>query len=317
MFTNHCRIQRHQTERGSALVLVAVGMAALLGFAALSVDISHVYQQQRDIQSATDAAALAAANLITNPPAPDIEIIQEAVNLAAANGVSTSEILASNFGTIELGEWNGLAFTAGTKPYNAVRVPAKRTVGLFFGPVVGLKQKVTAVHSVAVNGNKTTTLNGTIPEGLDLSKLDLPIWSTNTITAGTSGGGSGNFGQLDLGGDWAANMTSGCGCSLSIGDQVGTITGHNGNCGECTPTGFQDRLNTGIPYAIMPVIGTWPNGVSGPATIVGFVGVKILFVTGPGTWSVTFQVVPIDVAIANGGGSGGTTTVYGPRVLVQ
>ncbi len=316
MGANHSRIQRQQTESGSAIVLAAVGMAAFLAFAALSIDLSHVYQQQRDIQSATDAGALAAAALITNPPPADSVIIQEAVDLANANGVTTSEIGASNFGTIELGQWTGLAFSAGTKPYNAVRVPAQRTVGLFFGPVVGLRQKVTAVHSVAVNGIKTSSFGGNgigvIPFGLDVHMLDLPIGSIVTVDKSLLG--PGNFGELDLGGSsWGDNMVNGCNCTESIGNQVGTIQGQNGSCQNCISTGFANRL-AADPFAVMPVIGTWPSGNSGPATIVGFVGVKLLTVTGPGTWSVTFQIVPIDL----GGGGGITTnTFYGPRVLVQ
>jgi hypothetical protein len=323
MGANHSRIQRGQVEKGSVIVLVAAGVAALLGFAALSVDVSHLYQQQRDIQSATDAAALAASALITNPPAADSTIIQEALTLAAANGVLNSEIAASNFGTVELGEWNGLVFTAGTKPYNAVLVPAKRTVDLFFGPVVGLKHKVTAVHSVAINGNTTSSIGtngyGSISFGLDLSMLDQPIGSIVTIDKSNSGGGSGNFGQLDFSSinqnnSWSDNMVQGCDCTLSIGEQVGTITGKNGNCAECTPTGFSDRLASN-PYAVMPVIGSWPNGQSGDAIIVGFVGVKILGVTGPGNWSVTLQIVPLGVGAGTNGVSVAST--YGPRELVQ
>lgn len=322
MGTNHSRIQRRQVEKGSVMVLVAVGMAALLGFAALAVDVSHLYQQQRDIQSATDAAALAASALITNPPAADSTIIQEAVNLAAANGVSASEISASsvsNSGTIQLGEWDGSSFTAGTKPYNAVRVPAKRTVNLFFGPVVGLKQKVTSVHSVAINGNKTSSFGGNdaglIPFGFDLSMLDQPLGSTVTLTDSNSGGGSGNFGQLSYGGSYSHDMSTGCNCTHSIGDQVGVNPGKNGGCPECSVTGFQDRLAVN-PFAVMPVISDWPNGNSGDATIVGFIGVEIISATGQGSsWAVTLKIVSINV----GGGTGGnpTNTVYAARELVQ
>jgi Flp pilus assembly protein TadG len=326
MDTNHFQSRWKREERGTTIVLVVVAMVALLGFAALSVDISHLYQQQRDIQSATDAASLAASALITNPTPADSVIIQEAVNLAAANGISASEISASsisNSGTVQLGEWDGSSFTAGTKPYNAVRVPAKRTVNLFFGPVVGLKKKVTAVHSVAINGNKTDSFGGngygSISFGLDLSMLDQPLGSIVTIDKSNSGGGAGNFGQLDFSSlnknnSWSDNMYPGCNCTLAIGDQVGTIPGKNGGCPECTDTGFSERLASN-PYAIMPVIGNWPNGNSGNATIVGFVGVKIISVTGPGNWSVTFQIVPIGV----GGGTNGVpiTTAFGPRELVQ
>ncbi|MCX7887871.1 MAG: pilus assembly protein TadG-related protein, partial [Verrucomicrobiae bacterium] len=51
---------RQRSKEGSTLVLVAVFMAGLLAFAALSVDVSQVLVNRKKMQEATDAAALAA-----------------------------------------------------------------------------------------------------------------------------------------------------------------------------------------------------------------------------------------------------------------
>ncbi len=48
-------------ERGQALVLLVLGAAALLGFAALALDGGHLYFEQRRAQNSADNAALAAA----------------------------------------------------------------------------------------------------------------------------------------------------------------------------------------------------------------------------------------------------------------
>ncbi len=48
-------------ERGAVSVIVAVGMVALLGFVAITVDIGALYAERAELQSGADAAALAVA----------------------------------------------------------------------------------------------------------------------------------------------------------------------------------------------------------------------------------------------------------------
>jgi uncharacterized membrane protein len=50
-----------RNERGATLAFVAVSMAALLGVAALAIDMSMLYKMRNDAQRAADAAALAGA----------------------------------------------------------------------------------------------------------------------------------------------------------------------------------------------------------------------------------------------------------------
>src|SRR5687767_324529 len=57
-------------ERGQAIVLLALALVGLLGFAAVALDGGNIYTEQRRAQSAADNAALAAAfqymSVITN-----------------------------------------------------------------------------------------------------------------------------------------------------------------------------------------------------------------------------------------------------------
>lgn len=48
-------------ERGQILVIVAAGLVVLLGFAALVIDVGHVYLTQRYERNLTDSASLAGA----------------------------------------------------------------------------------------------------------------------------------------------------------------------------------------------------------------------------------------------------------------
>ncbi len=53
--------QAHREERGVSLVIVAFGLVALLGFAALAIDLAFLYVGRSEAQRAADAAALAGA----------------------------------------------------------------------------------------------------------------------------------------------------------------------------------------------------------------------------------------------------------------
>jgi hypothetical protein len=54
-------MQRVDAEEGAVAVLVAVTLVALLGAAALAVDVGNLYWERRSLQNGADAAALAAA----------------------------------------------------------------------------------------------------------------------------------------------------------------------------------------------------------------------------------------------------------------
>ena len=54
-------MQRLRGDEGAVAVLVAVVMAALLGFAAIVIDVGQLYAERRQLQNGADAAALALA----------------------------------------------------------------------------------------------------------------------------------------------------------------------------------------------------------------------------------------------------------------
>src|SRR5271166_6412312 len=53
------------SERGVTIALVAVSMVAMIGMAALSIDIGTLYQAKAEAQRTADTAALAAARMIS------------------------------------------------------------------------------------------------------------------------------------------------------------------------------------------------------------------------------------------------------------
>src|SRR5438093_3781369 len=58
------RIRRRDRERGQALAIMAIAMAAVLAGTAMVIDGGNAMAQQRGTQNATDAAALAGSTVI-------------------------------------------------------------------------------------------------------------------------------------------------------------------------------------------------------------------------------------------------------------
>src|SRR6266567_5166025 len=54
-----------QKERGVTIVLVAVAMVAIIGMAALSIDVITLYLAKEEAQRSADEAALAAARILS------------------------------------------------------------------------------------------------------------------------------------------------------------------------------------------------------------------------------------------------------------
>ncbi|MFB3053274.1 MAG: pilus assembly protein TadG-related protein, partial [Dehalococcoidia bacterium] len=48
--------RKRRDESGQALILFALGLAVLLGMAALTIDVGLAYVARRDMQNAADAA---------------------------------------------------------------------------------------------------------------------------------------------------------------------------------------------------------------------------------------------------------------------
>ena len=56
--------------RGAVLIMVATAMTALMGFAALAIDLAYLMETKAELQNVSDAAALAGASAL-GENAPD------------------------------------------------------------------------------------------------------------------------------------------------------------------------------------------------------------------------------------------------------
>ena len=159
-------------ERGGAvLIIVALIMVVLIGFAALAVDVGYLYATRNELQNIADGAALAAAgelgNQLSNGETLDIAAIKDVAKEIGEKNQAAGKAIISLGDRVEFGRWKDPALNPnGWNPVeninlespNAIRVTARRAgtgtneaVRTFFGAILG-------IHSVDVSARATAAL---------------------------------------------------------------------------------------------------------------------------------------------------------------
>ncbi|MBK8914764.1 MAG: VWA domain-containing protein [Phycisphaerales bacterium] len=132
-----------RTRRGGVVVQVAVFSTVMLGMGALSVDVGAMYAARAELQSAVDAAALAAASNLAGEAGVDTRV---AAREAATKYARLNRVLNTYGGVdvvrdIEFGSAaydphsGGFTFSPGTPSTDAVRVTVRRTDDSEGGPI--------------------------------------------------------------------------------------------------------------------------------------------------------------------------------------
>ena len=169
------RFSKPRPRRGNIILLSAFVLTMTLGFAAFSIDIGYLAVAKGQLQSAVDAATLAAA-MELNPNISQTVVEQNvkaaAVEIAGLNSVGNhSGLLLDPAVDIELGrrDWNAansaFVFSFGPKavPYNIVRITGRldmvwnatsgqtedRRLPMFFAPAIDHENVTMSVGSVA------------------------------------------------------------------------------------------------------------------------------------------------------------------------
>ena len=164
--------KRAAKPAGIALVMVAASITALMGFAALGIDLAFLMEAQGELSSAADATAIAAASGLTASPQEDAkkaEALSRAQTYAALNKVLGQGInLNSQAAPLDFGRWDTgkREFELGATPTNAVRVSFELTGStipaapqLFFAPVLGQGTgRIAASATAALVGSRDIVL---------------------------------------------------------------------------------------------------------------------------------------------------------------
>ncbi|WP_233148652.1 vWA domain-containing protein [Rhodopirellula sp. MGV] len=141
------RRRRATRRRGAMLVLILVMLVGFIAAVAFSVDIAHMHLSRTELRSATDAAAQAASQELSDTFDRD-RAIAKGQEIAALNMVNGQPLLLEagdfQFGRSEENNDGRFQFREGVTPLNTVRVTGRRTadspsgaIPLFFGNVLG------------------------------------------------------------------------------------------------------------------------------------------------------------------------------------
>ena len=219
--------RRARDESGAVLVIVAVSLVALLGFAALAIDVGSFYQAQRQAQSAADAGALAGADdIIASPTA----VLGDATTYASTNAPSTTPTISA------------------TQPTSAsVRVTVDASTPAFFGRLLGLTSAKVSATAVASALNKPSHCASTT------GACDAIFAMSTSCTTSPSAAVEVTTGQVNING---AVHSNGSFDATGGNDQFGPTEYGNGCTAPSTKNG-QTYNGTSQPSAAPP-IAEWP-----------------------------------------------------------
>jgi Putative Flp pilus-assembly TadE/G-like len=275
-------MKRTKNDAGQALLLMALSMVVLCGFAGMGIDMGYLRYMRRHMQAATDSAALAGAAELGYGDVTSASQADASTN-GFTNGVKGTTITVNN------------PPLSGPHQGNAsyVEVLLAQRQPTFFMKLLGVDSEMVSTRAVAYSG-----ISGACIYALDPSQSSAFVVNGNSnLTA--------QCGILDNSSNpTAALVTSGGGClSAKYIGVVGQFK-NNSSCGA-TPqpvsgvAGFSDPL----AYLQPPTVGNcdYPSGVSisgGSQTLYQGVYCGGINISG-GSTDVTFSP---GTYIINGGG---------------
>jgi len=257
-------MRRAQPERGQALVISVAALVAMLGMAALVLDVGAWFHQKRQLQATADAAALAGAQLLPDNPGG-----AKAQALAYANkndgGVKAADIVVSS----------------GPMPSDTISVKAQKDNSGVFSHVagvlsvtIGASAKARVAVPVQAKGVAPIVVKNTHP--LIKGSAGCPCFNQLTTMPLGKDGAPGSFDLINLdnshGGtgqsilaDW---ILHGYNSYLGLG-QYYSDSGAKFNASE-VQSALTDRIGTVLMFPVYDIIqGTGSNA---QYHVIGWVG---------------------------------------------
>lgn len=231
-----------RSKRGAVSVIAAIAFTAILLMTGVVVDLGRSYVEASSLQSAADAASLAASYLLP-VGIDDITAISavetKAIEYVAKNGKDASQVRSISLGQPVSGK------------YTTVSVELHGEVEYLFGQIAGIthgeinKRATTRVESV-ISASGTVPLG--IPEDSYLTALANNTTDNLTVKYGAPDGEEGFYGALDLDGvkggganDYSTWLSFGYYGEISVNDNIFT---EPGNMTGPTATSFAERFNS-------------------------------------------------------------------------
>ncbi len=151
--------QRSRRERGVVSVVVVVALAALVGFAAFSVDNGYMLAMRTQLQNAADAGAHAAIGELRRG-LPHSQAAETARQVANANFAAYAGGPV-DVAEVEIGSWDypsGSFSSSALAGVAAVRVTTSSRSDFFLAPLIGLQGTPVAASAVAALGQRDVVL---------------------------------------------------------------------------------------------------------------------------------------------------------------
>ncbi|MBX6350324.1 MAG: hypothetical protein IRZ11_02285 [Clostridia bacterium] len=294
---------RTDSERGSIALLAAVGMAAMLGMAALALDVAEAYRVEEGLENAAIAGALSGARYLPEDPSSAASVALDVARRNAKGADVTVELRSSRPGG----------------PTDQVVVRAKAEAELRFARVFGFEELPVAGRATAQAG-RPSGMTGLVPMGVPQETFT--YGETYTLKSGDPLA-PGNFGLLsfDARGGSAVReyLAHGYPGEVAVGDAVETEPGNKvGPVSqglspriEADPDATCETVEPGSPRILyVPVVSF--DGVHGrdEVTVVGFAAFFLESVAGGEVTGCFLRtVVPGDWAPLDGQGDFGVTVV--------
>lgn len=218
-------------EKGSVVVLVALAMVALIGFAALAIDGGYLYYRHTRFQDVADAVALAAAHELVETKDYK-KAFKVAVDYAENNQIKIDSSDSSSY-TAKItyaGNEHGEMTVNFPDGFNEVKVDISINAKMYLATVLGIKPSPVAVSATARAGQAAEQTGNLIPVAFfydDYKSYD--TYKTYDLTLAPNGGGgqSGNYGFLDYASssDFKTYLEHGYDGTLSVYEDVPTYPG--------------------------------------------------------------------------------------------
>jgi hypothetical protein len=145
------------SQKGQALILIAFGIVALIGFTALAVDGGRVFSDRRNAQNAADTSALAAAlaHLRNDPAGFEAKGLERALSNGYNNDAdSTVSVVFCN--TVAGTSDPCVGLPTGANPAEYIRVKITSNVPMTFARVLGREFVTNRVEAITrVQGSPT------------------------------------------------------------------------------------------------------------------------------------------------------------------
>lgn len=259
-------MKKQRTERGQAIVLIALAIVGLVGLTGLSVDMGVTYANRRQSQNAADNAALSTALLaIRDEGATQAELEANANNIIRANGLDPDE--AGITVTINRPPQSPSSYSdCSSTDYDCneyIQVTIESETQTFFAPVIGVNSTSSTVAATAhaKPPEKIVPFNGAAVVGLAPNGNSFEAKSASTTWHISGGGIFGNYNAVRHK-NGAVDITGGCVTAVNS-----TYTGGWTGPFSCTPT-VSGAPAYAYPDDVIPLLPPIPS-CNGTATVSG------------------------------------------------